>query len=218
MTEDEAGLVKQVDATDYRTLIIGASKILDTVTLAWKSSFIALVGSLGGMGIVAMLLYFTILPKDPLFIDGLIFLGFAAYILFRYLTGGCCVCCTEEIPQWRRRIASLIKQDSTVDLNKDGEGILEVVLGIILASIGWMNSIRRDLLSMLVWPALAAIVLIFSVLAVDSLTFRIVWVVFIAIVFVEIIAIYYGVKARFRGWLERAAFFREQSRKMLEVG
>ncbi len=201
----------------YRTLIVGASRVLDTLTAVWKFSLAALIGSLSVMGVVAIAVYFTIFPRESLFLEGFVFLAIAAWIFSRSLTGRCCSCCTVEIPRWRSILASFIKPDSTVDTSKEGEGVVDSVMQVMLASEEWMRVIRRELFSMLLWPILAAVVMLLTVYTVDATTVKMISLAFIGYIFALTVAIYYIVNQKFQPWQRRVAKFKANVENTLQA-
>lgn len=201
----------------HRALIVGASSVLDTLTVVWRFSLAALIGSLSVMGVVAIVTYFAVFPRESLFLEGFVFLAMAAWIFFRSLTGRCCTCCTVEIPRWRSILASFIKPDSTVDAFREGEGVVDSVMQVMLASEEWMRVIRRELFSMLLWPILAAVVLLLTVYTVDATTVKMISLAFIGYIFALTVAIYYTVNQKFQPWQRRVAKFKANLENALQA-
>ncbi|MCL4436111.1 MAG: hypothetical protein M1503_00300 [Thaumarchaeota archaeon] len=78
-----------------------------------------------------------------------------------------------------------------MDASKEGEGGVDSVMQIMLASEEWMRVIRRELFSMPLWPILAAVVLLLTVYTVDSTTMRMIALAFIGYIFALTVVIYY---------------------------
>lgn len=201
----------------HLSLIGGAQRMLDTATSVWKFSLAALMGSLSVMGAVAVLMYFTILSRDSLFLEGVVFLAIAAWILARSLTGQCCSCCTVEIPRWKRILRSFIRADGTVDMDKQGEGVADSLIQVIAASEKWINVIRQELVSMLIWPVLAIVILISTVFTIDVTVVRIIALGFVGYVFVLTLAVYFGVKLKFQDWQSRIDRFEANTDRALKA-
>jgi hypothetical protein len=198
-------------------LLSGAKRMLDTTAALWKVSLVVLAGSLSAMGIIALLLYSFILPKDALFIEGILFLAISAWILARSLTGQCCSCCTVEIPRWKRILASFVKADGTFDTDRQGEGVVDTIMQMILASEDWISIIRRELLSMLIWPILAIGMLLLTAYTVEVTFVRIIVLAFVGYVFLLTFAVYFGVKLKFQSWQNKVDQFKTKIDRPFEI-
>jgi hypothetical protein len=198
-------------------LLSGAKRMLNTTVALWKMSLVALVGSLSAMGIIALLLYSFILPRDALFIEGIVFLAIAAWTLARSLTGQCCSCCTVEIPRWKRILGSFVKPDGTFDTERQGEGVVDTIMQMILASEDWISVIRREVLSMLIWPILAIGMLLLTVYTVEVTFVRAIVLAFVGYVFLLTFAIYFGVKLKFQSWQNKVDQFKTKIDRPFEI-
>gem|GEM_PF-5825591 len=195
-------------------LIKGANKVLDTLASVWKYSVAALLLSMLVIGAISLGL-FTILGRQTLFIEGIIFLAIAAWIFFRNLTGTCNQCCTDDIPHWKRVLTSFIQPNNTI-ATADGQSVTESLMHVIDASTDWIRLIRRDIFSMLFWPVVATVIFVFSVYSVNIAIVRIAWVLLIIYVFILTGAVYYSVRFRFQTWQEKVSKFKGYAASALE--
>lgn len=95
--------------------------------------------------------------------------------------------------------------------------MVESVMQVMLASEEWMRVIRRELFSMLLWPILAAVVLLLTVFTVDATTLKIISLAFIGYVFALTLAIYYTVNQKFKPWQRRVAKFKANVENALQT-
>jgi hypothetical protein len=82
---------------------------------------------------------------------------------------------------------------------------------IISASEGWISVIRRELLSMLIWPILAIGMLLLTVYTVEVTLVRTIAVGFVGYVFALTFAVYYGVKMKFQSWQSKVDQFKTRT-------
>ena len=93
-------------------------------------------------------------------------------------------------------------------MDREGEGVAETIMQMIFASEEWINVIRRELLSMLVWPILAILILSFTAFQVELATIRALAVGFVVYIFAMTFVVYFGVRLKFQNWEGRVARFK----------
>jgi len=193
--------------SSYIQMIRGASKVLDTLASVWKYSLTALLLSLSVIGAVSIGL-FLVIGREMLFTEGVIFLAIAAWVFARTFSGNCSQCCNADIPRWKRVLASFVQQNNAIDIERDGQSVVESLMRVIEESSDWIRLIRRDVFSVLFWPVIAIVIFVLSVYSVDVAVVRVVAVLFVIYVFVLTSAIYYTVKVKFQSWQNRALRFK----------
>ena len=206
---------KEDFAKSYLPLIKGANKVLDTLASVWRYSVIILLVSLSAIGAISLGLFFFA-GREVLFTEGVIFLAIAAWIFFRNVTGTCNRCCTADIPRWKHQLSSFVQPDNSVDVQRDGQSVVENLMQVIDESADWIRLIRRDVFSVLFWPVIAAIVFLGSVYSVDIALLQVIAVAFVIYVFALTGTVYYSVNVKFRGWQKRVASFRDYTASALE--
>ena len=214
MTARTAIQQKIIDSS-YISMIHDANQILDTLSRVWKYCLTALLLSLSIVGLVSIGLFVADQSKQQFFTEGVIFLAITAWIFVRNILGNR-NCCTEDIPYWKKILASFIKPDNTLDSQRDGQSIIENLMKMVLATGDWIRTIKKDVFSMLFWPIVAIVIFLLSVYQVNILEFRIIEVAFIVYIFILAITIYYGINLKFKKWQSNVNRFKTYTATAIE--
>ncbi len=201
--------------SSYISMIHDANQILDTLSKVWKYCLTALLLSLSIVGLVSIGLFVADPSKQQFFTEGVIFLAIAAWVFARNMLGNR-NCCTEDIPYWKKVLASFIKPDNTLDSQRDGQSIIENLMKVVLATGDWIRTIKKDVFSVLFWPIVAIVIFLLSVYQVNIIEFRIIEVAFIVYMFILAIATYYGINLKFEKWQSNVVRFRTYTASAIE--
>lgn len=191
----------------YLPLIKDTNRILDTLSHIWTYSITVILLTLIAIGVISLYLSFLTLNDTAFFTEGIIFLIVAAFLLMRHFMGPHNSKRRINIPHWKSVLNSFVKPDNTVS-GQDGQSILESLMQIVIISDEWIRRIKRGIFSTLFWPIVAVIIFIFSSFQLNTFEFQIISVFFVVYMFVLIVAVYYGVNWRFRGWQTKVARFK----------
>jgi hypothetical protein len=201
--------------SSYISMIHDANQILDTLSKVWKYCLTTLLLSLSIVGLVSIGLFIADPSKQQFFTEGVIFLAIAAWVFARNILGKR-NCCTEDIPYWKKILASFIKPDNTLDSQRDGQSIIENLMKVVLATGDWIRTIKKDVFSVLFWPIIAIVIFLLSVYQVNIIEFRIIEVAFIVYMFILAIAIYYGINLKFKKWQSNVDRFKTYTANAIE--
>jgi hypothetical protein len=213
---DENGLTKENIEVSYLSMIKDASRILEMLSSVWRYCVSVILLSLSIIGLLSISMFVIVPGKEIFFAEGIIFQSIAAWIFVRNSSGVCSGCCSADIPRWKGVLASFVNSDNSVEMEKDGQSVLENLMQVILITGDWIRQIKRDVFSMLFWPLLASVIFVISLYPVDLVVVRVVEVTFVAYAFVLATGIFYGVNSKFHNWQTRVKSFKNFTSSALD--
>jgi hypothetical protein len=199
----------------HLSLIEGSKRILGELERASRLCSRVLPLSFLFLGALAALLFLSIIPTLDMMISSIVLLSIGAWLAVRERLGMGCQCCTEDIKARREELDSLVREDGSLNYDKE-EGVADTILRAMEESEGWVNRINRDMVSTLIWPSVAALVLLLSLASSAGIEGKLVVMGFVVYILLVALWVYVRAKRKFESWRRRASAFRSRERDLLE--